>query len=319
MNYRSIADLSHTIRKNLYKLPCDIDLVVGVPRSGMLAANMIALSLNLKLTDLAGYLSDSPLKIFGRTRKSLFAEVLKPSDAKHVLIVDDSIWSGGSLESVRALIAELGRQHDITYCAVYSTKKSTHKSDIFFEVVELPRLFEWNVMHRQFLEKCCLDIDGVLCLDPTDSENDDGSAYIQFIHNVPPLVVPSYRVGHLVTSRLEKYRVDTEQWLKKHGFEYGQLHMLDLPDAKTRRSLGCHASFKAEIFLNLKETELFIESEVSQAVEIANIAGKPVLCFSTQKMYYPCASYALVENKVHTFVRRVCNKLIRIAKRVSRL
>ena len=47
MNYRSIADLNHTILKQLHMLPRDFDLVVGVPRSGMLPANLIALYLNL--------------------------------------------------------------------------------------------------------------------------------------------------------------------------------------------------------------------------------------------------------------------------------
>ena len=308
MNYRSIADLSHAIRENLHKLPRDIDLVVGVPRSGMLAANMIALSRNLKLTDLASYLLDMPLKQ-GRTRKSLFTGVTKPSDASHVLVVDDSIDSGDSLESTKALITEIGRRHKITYCNVYSTKESKHKPDVFLEVVPLPRSFEWNVMHRPFLAQCCLDIDGVLCLDPTDAENDDGVAYINFLRNVTPLVVPSYRIGHLVTSRLEKYRNETEKWLENNAFIYGQLHMLDLPDAQTRRRLGCHASFKTEIFRSLENTQLFIESDNNQAIEIANASGKPVLCYTTQKMYYPGFSYALVEKKTLTLARRVCSKI----------
>ena len=318
MNYRSIADLSHTIRENLHKIPRDIDLIVGVPRSGILPANIIALSSNLKITDLAGYIANTTL-LSGQTRKSLFAEVLKPTDAKHVLVVDDSIDSGCSLKSTQTKIAELRRKQKITYCVIYSTKQSTHQPDIFFEVVPAPRIFEWNVMHRPALAQCCLDIDGLLCLDPTDAENDDGPAYINFLRNVPSLVVPSHKIGHLVTSRLEKYRNETELWLEKHGFVYGQLHMLDLPDAKTRRHLGCHASFKASIFRRLADTELFIESEASQAIDIANIAGKPVLCSRTQKIYYPGASYALVERKTYTFVRRVLNKLKNITKRVLKL
>lgn len=315
MNYRSIGDLSHTIRENLYKLPSDIDLIVGIPRSGMLPATMIALSRNLKITDLAGYAANLELK-HGRTRKSNCAEILKPSDANHILIVDDSIDSGESLINVKSVITNLGSQKKITYCSIYSTKQSKSKTDIFFELVPQPRVFEWNIMQRQFLGQCCLDIDGVLCLDPTEAENDDGVAYINFLRNVKPLVVPSYKVGHLVTSRLEKYRGETEWWLEKHGVVYEQLHMLNLPDAATRRRLGCHASFKAQVFHSLKDTELFIESEANQAIEIANTAGKPVLCSSTQKMYYPNASYAVVEKKVHTFARRVRNKLARIAKRV---
>lgn len=318
MNYRSIADLSHAIRENMYKLPPDIDLVVGVPRSGMLPANMIALFRNLKLTDLAGYLADTPLKT-GRTRKSLFADVLKPSDANHVLVIDDSIDSGESLNNTKVSIEKNKKKQTITYCVIYSTIQSIKKIDVFFEIVPQPRIFEWNLMHRPFLAKCCLDIDGVLCLDPTSDENDDGSSYINFIKNVSPLVVPSYPIGHLVTSRLEKYRVETERWLKNHGFVFDHLHMLDLPDAKTRRRLNCHASFKAKIFKNLKETELFIESDPGQSANIANISGKPVLCARTQKMFYPGISCALAERKAFIFARRVSSKLARIVRRVSNL
>lgn len=315
MNYRSIADLSDTIRKNLHKLPRDIDLVIGVPRSGMLAANIIALYRNLKLSDIAGYLANAPLKQ-RNTRKILFEEILRPSEAKHVLVVDDSIYTGGSLERVQALIAELGRQQKITYCTVYSTIESSHKPDVFFEIVSLPRSFEWNMMHREYLALCCLDIDGVLCLDPTGAENDDGSTYIHFLHNVLPLIVPSCKIGHLVTSRLEKYRSETEWWLDKHGIVHEHLHMLDLPDAKMRRRLNCHASFKAEVYRSLKDTELFIESEANQAAEIANMAGKPVLCYSMQKIYYPGVSYALAEKKAYNFAKKVRVKFARIKKRV---
>lgn len=33
MKYITIADLSDTIRKNIWKIPHDIDCVIGIPRS----------------------------------------------------------------------------------------------------------------------------------------------------------------------------------------------------------------------------------------------------------------------------------------------
>ena len=56
MNYRSVNDLNHCIVANLHRLPRDIDLVVGIPRSGVLAASLIALHLNLPLVDLDGFI-----------------------------------------------------------------------------------------------------------------------------------------------------------------------------------------------------------------------------------------------------------------------
>ena len=49
MNYRNIADLNNTILQRLHIIPRDFDLIVGVPRSGMLPANLLALYLNKQI------------------------------------------------------------------------------------------------------------------------------------------------------------------------------------------------------------------------------------------------------------------------------
>ena len=72
--------------------------------------------------------------------------------------------------------------------------------DLYREVVEMPRVFEWNLMHGTVLANSCMDIDGVLCLDPTDEENDDGERYLRFLSETPALLLPTAPVGWLVTS-----------------------------------------------------------------------------------------------------------------------
>ena len=52
INYRSIKDLNDTIKGSLSRVPKDICLIVGIPRSGLLAANLLALHLNLPLADI---------------------------------------------------------------------------------------------------------------------------------------------------------------------------------------------------------------------------------------------------------------------------
>lgn len=317
MNYRSIADLSDTIRNNLDKIPRDIDLVVGIPRSGMLAANIIALSLNLKVIDLSGFLSDTPLH-HGLIRKTRSAKVNRPSQAQKVLIVDDSIDTGASLKEARSLVEKSKYAHSqvVLYCTIYASLNHSYSPDIIFEIVRQPRLFEWNVMHREFTNKSCFDIDGVLCTDPSKEENDDGEAYNDFLLNSLPLHNPTYPLGHLVTSRLEKYRKQTEEWLAKHEVAYEKLHMLDLPDGETRRKLGCHASFKAKVYKSLGGSELFIESDDTQAREISKLSGKPVLCITTQKMYTPTISGALIHQHSKRFLRRVINKIRRTVNKL---
>ena len=48
IEYRTFEDMSICIRKNMYKLKEDFDLIVGIPRSGMIPAFMIALFKNIK-------------------------------------------------------------------------------------------------------------------------------------------------------------------------------------------------------------------------------------------------------------------------------
>jgi len=286
MNYRSVSDLADLIRESSCLLPSTVDLVVGIPRSGSVPAYLIGLHLNVAVCELTGFLDDSPF-INGHTRSRRFPEVKSPSSARHVLIVDDSVDSGRSIGQVKDLVASIQYPAQISYLACYATKKSKKKVDFYFEIVEHPRLFEWNVLQRTFLEQCAVDIDGVLCKDPTEQENDDGEKYLHFLKNAKPLFRTEFRFGSLVTSRLEKYRVETEQWLQQNHFSYCNLYMLDLPNAEVRRKLNNHGKFKAEIFRQLKHSKLFIESNPTQAEEIAKLSGKPCLSFSTQQLYKP--------------------------------
>lgn len=141
-------------------------------------------------------------------------------------------------------------------------------------------------MHHIVLEESCIDIDGVLCLDPTDEQNNDSDAYRRFLSEALPLHRSSRRIGWLVTSRLEKYRDLTETWLKAQGIEYGRLIMLDLPSKAERQRLGTDGSFKGEFYRN-SSASLFIESEHRQALTIARLSGKPVLCLETHQICLP--------------------------------
>lgn len=55
--YITFEDLSKTIRNNFYKIPHDIDFVVGVPRSGMICGSIISEFLNVPLIDCDSFIS----------------------------------------------------------------------------------------------------------------------------------------------------------------------------------------------------------------------------------------------------------------------
>ncbi len=264
------------------KLPRDFDLIVGIPRSGLLVGNLLALHLNLPLADLEGFVNGRVLSWGRRGRSEDHGKFLQNS--RRVLVVDDSLYEGRQIFLAKQQIREASLSHDIKYAVAYlSTHKRRDLVDYFYEVVPDPRIFEWNIMHHSILATSCVDIDGVLCRDPTEEENDDGPKYIDFLRNAEPLCLPTSKIGWLVTSRLEKYRGLTIEWLSRHEIQYDNLLMMDLPDKLSRVQGGNHASFKASIYEST-QAQLFIESSFYQSVEINRLTGKPVFCFDRKVM-----------------------------------
>lgn len=285
MNYKSYEDLLMDIKNNIGSLhKYKFDLIVGMPRSGMTVAYILAGLMNIDVTDLEGLIENRKISR-GRTRISK-GGLIFPSDAEKILLVDDSIFSGVSLFQKTSKIPDDLRKK-ITTLAVYSSEPFREDVDIFFEHLELPRRFEWNIFHRKELASSCFDIDGVLCEDPMPGQDDDGEKYINFILNAKPYILPTYKIHSLVTNRLEKYRPYTEEWLKKHNVKYNNLIMLDLPDKETRIRTKAHIPHKANYFKSNEKLDLFIESSEWQAKEIAKASGKPVYCTDVNKMFNP--------------------------------
>lgn len=281
MFYRSLSDLSRTIAQHSAKIPSDVDLIVGVPRSGLLAANMLALHLNLRVADFDGFLA-------GRTLSTGRRIVAETGTSQHALVLDDSISTGSQMLEIRKKLDECDLACRVTTAAVYVAPDRAELVDLNFELLGNPRIFEWNLMNHYLLESACVDIDGVLCLDPTEKQNDDACEYAAFLADAPRLYRPACKVGWLVTSRLEKYRPATELWLASHGIQYGELIMLDLPSKEARQASQAHSSFKAKVY-SRTPSSIFIESDDVQASEIASRSGKPVLSLATHRMYYPSA------------------------------
>ena len=283
MHFRSIADLNQDILGNLQRIPRDIDVVVGVPRSGLVPATLISLYFNLPLADVEGFAAGRLLAC-GRTKQYEGLQ-LNHEDARHVLLVDDSVLTGVSIRAAREALIAAAPAMRITTLVVYGETTSGPGADIVLAVVKQPRVFQWNVMHHRVLGETCVDIDGILCVDPTSAENDDGPSYLRFLQTSAPLHRPTRRIYALVTSRLEKYRKETEVWLSTVGVEYERLIMLDLPDARTRREKNVHGTFKADYYRS-SNARLFIESDIRQAREIAVQSKKPVLWLPGAEMIY---------------------------------
>ncbi|MEI6749925.1 MAG: phosphoribosyltransferase family protein [Bacteroidota bacterium] len=283
MYYRNITDLNNIILKKLNIIPRDFDLIVGIPRSGMLPANLLALYLNRPYTDIHSFLNGHIYKAGAR------GQFFDGKEYRKILIVDDSVGSGKAMLEVKNDLKDISSDVEISYCCIYMMPGKEKIVDYYFEIVPLPRYFQWNILNHTSLEKACFDIDGVLCVDPAPEQNDDGQKYIGFIVNAQPLYIPGSTIGTIVTSRLEKYRKETEEWLKKNNVKYKELVMLDLPDMAARQKANSHAPHKAKIYIS-KPYVLFFESDMSQAREINRLSKKPVLCTETFEMIFDSES-----------------------------
>lgn len=237
----------------------------------MIPAYMLGLRMNLPVMDLESFLGGQVIS--GGKR----SEVMARNPIRRVLLVDDSIQFGGQLEKVMSRLVDK-TQYEFTTFVIYASESGREKVDYFAECLPSPRIFQWNLLNSWIYEFSCVDIDGVLCEDPTEEQNDDGEEYLDFLENAVPKYLPPCKVDVLVTSRLEKYRPQTERWLAKVGVSFNKLEMLNLPDKATRVRLGVHATFKSDIYRANANAMLFIESNAFQALKINEISGKPVFC-----------------------------------------
>lgn len=238
----------------------------------MLAASIAALYLNLPLCDVWSF-------TIGR---QWWRNRTHAGSVDRVLLIDDSLNSGGAM--ARAAIS-LSASLRVCRIAVYgrSTSIAEGRADLVLEAIDGPRLFEWNLWKHRALQTAMVDIDGVLCRDPTPEENDDGPRYRKFLKTVEPLYHPHRPLGWIATTRLEKYRELTEAWLARQGIRYGGLSMLNLPDAATRRRQGGRAEFKAAVYQ--ERGALFIESDSRQAARIASLSSKAVIAMDTRELF----------------------------------
>lgn len=286
MNYRSQAEMNEGCRGLASEVCGRFDLIVGVPRSGMPVATLLALYLDLPVSDVEGLAEQ---RIMGSGYR--YDGSLDFDGIERILVVDDSVNSGRQIRETKARIAQMNLDIDVEYAAIYVTPSGTQSVDYWWEVVEMPRLFEWNIFHHPRLKDACVDIDGVLCRDPYPEENDDGSAYRKFLRTVEPRYIPSKRIGWLVTCRLEQYRPETEAWLDKHGIEYDHLVMMDLPNKEARHEMDNRSEYKASVY-ERTGAQLFIESSTEQATDIAQLTRKPVYCVEQNDMVGRTANVA---------------------------
>jgi uncharacterized HAD superfamily protein len=267
----TIEDMLNVTRTKLMpkikNLP--ISGIVGVPRSGMIPASVMSVELSLPLYSLQG----SELKLlsafseYGGLRMGFF----KPASGK-LLFLDDTANSGYACNQVRQLFP------NCLFATVYSTTLASNIIDYYGEILEPPHVLDWNFFNSAHATNSLFDIDGVFCENPPWEVCQDEQSYINYITNVEPhykRIPKLFYAKALVTGRLEKYRSITEEWLKKHKFNYKKLIMF--PTEREQERNNNHyfvvGKYKADVASQDKAI-FFVESEMSEAKVIKEYCPK---------------------------------------------
>ena len=184
-------------------------------------ANLLSLHLGLPLTDFNGLLER---RLLSNGRRSLGKIIDLASDTPlNVLIVDDSLHTGAELDRTRAKLAQHTLPHRIQFGAVYVQPGWEKAVDFSRVALAHPRAFEWNIFHHPALDQSCVDIDGILCRDPLEEENDDGENYVKFLEMVRPKFRTSQKIaeheaiGIATLSGRPVYCADTRQMVYPGG------------------------------------------------------------------------------------------------------
>lgn len=291
IEYITIDQLHNDIRNNIHKIPKDIFGVVGIPRSGMIPASIISEYLNVGLCSIDTFLSCDIDKAFKSHGNRMLRTKINNS-TKKILIVDDTCYNGKSLfEAKKAINTKYTNEYTFVFLSVYLEGEcGLDKPDIYLtDVRENAKksknsivVYEWNIFaHGDLTEKTIFDLDGVMCVDPPDEKNIN--EYYSYICNPIPLFIPTSNKINILTYRLNKYRNETENFLKNNGINDFNLYMFNSNSYEEREKTPSWL-YKG-LFYKQNDFELFVESDDYQAKKINIISRKPVYCVKNNRMY----------------------------------
>jgi len=262
-----------------------ISAVAAMPRSGFFPASIIAMRLHVPMYHVRSH-DDGWIGSGNRTTLEPISHGMRLQVRSEysgpVLIVDDTVGRGGTVSAVRSSLDTGGVS--TAYAAVYVHPNSTHLVDYHVGVLREPHLLEWNFANSPFAAHCGTDMDGIICDDFAQYEDDDGEQYIEAMRCRRPRHLFRRGVRAIVTSRLEKYRRQTVAWLEQHGVRYDSLIMGPWR-TQAERAVADVAGWKAEQCRN-HGVAAYFESDRATAEQMAGRSGCPVCCPESRRIYW---------------------------------
>ena len=279
LNYVTNAQLCEIIRTNLYKIPHNIDGIICIPRGGLFVGAIMSEFLHKPIYTVDSFLEGKSLG----SGLGMNNDATPPNPYGTYIVVDDSSSSGASFTKASQVLKD--HKGTLLYTAVICDEQyAPDNVDIILSSVPEPRIFELNLFRLRFLNRCIVDIDGVLCVDPAPGLDLNEELYIEHILNAAPTVHLGQYVMALCTHRLIKYAPQTQQWLKQNDIKYGTLHMLAFNSIQEKienmNTIG-FLNMKTTVYDQYPDAQLFIESNWDEAQRIYKNLHRPVLCTDT--------------------------------------
>ncbi len=267
----TIQDATELVLNWAKKIQNDYDCIIGIPRSGLWVASILALKFGKPLATPNSFVS-------GEIWHSLHVE---KSPIHRVLVVEDDVLYGRQINKAVKQLRTFDPSLQIETASLFVTSQSKGVLDFYYAIKNPPLLYEWTLLtNLKGMGKLAVDMDGVLCEECPCDKNE--SAYLQWVKTAKPYMIPQFPIDAVVTSRLECYREQTETWLRNHGVKYRELFMLNLT-AKKERCLETIIAHKVNSINSVKPF-WFWESNSIEAEAIRNKANLPVLCIATLEL-----------------------------------
>jgi uncharacterized HAD superfamily protein len=258
----------HEAREWTKQLPRRYDLIVGIPRAGLLFATFISQNLGVPLS--------TPDRLPQRWNGSKFS-VTKP--IKNILLVEDCTGSGSEILFAKQKAETLFPDAKVQTGSVYAVEsfvpdtygKQLNGHQRFF--------FEWDLMYLGAVSVAS-DLDGVICQDWPFTEDISEDSKLNWMRTVAPFMIPAYGVKAIITSRPERYRQTTTDWLRKHEVLFSYLIMDQSSQDVGRDYIGHKVQAINQIC-----PDLFFESHDSVAREVHFQTGVPVVSIESMRLY----------------------------------
>lgn len=271
----TVADAERVIANNLHLIrEIPFDVVVHVPRSGTIPASIIATFMNKPLASVEEYCAGI-----------IYMRRCETDKTDHVLVVDDFTRTAAQLKPAIDKIKACRPGVTITVLSMFlrANPHCAYPPDLsLLKVTGTPYYCTWFLWKTPRVREIAFDMDGVFCEDCPREDDDEGDRYLAFLDRARVKFHTPHETGWIITSRLERYRAQTVEWLRRHNIKTRNLIMG--PWSSNAERAGNQASWKARQYQDCNAV-LYVESHDSTSRKVAERSGKPVLSIETHRRY----------------------------------